>query len=147
MWVWSLGQEDALEVGIATHSSIPAWRIPWTEKPDRLQSMGLQSQTWLKQLSNTCTWNHALFFVLCISCLILLSQLYCEVVAINPFLERESWGLEKLSNLPKGTQESSDRFQNGALTCSGSRSLDILSIPLLFSKLRVTGFSRWYFVL
>ena len=42
-WVQSLGWEDPLEQGRATHSSILAWRIPWTEEPDRLQSMGLQS--------------------------------------------------------------------------------------------------------
>ena len=42
IWVWSLGQEDALEKGMATHSSILAWEIPWTEKPGKLQSMGLQ---------------------------------------------------------------------------------------------------------
>ena len=36
----SLGQEDPLEKGMATHSSIPAWRTPWTEEPGRLQSMG-----------------------------------------------------------------------------------------------------------
>ena len=41
-WVWSLGQEDPLEKGMATHSSILAWRIPWTEEPGRLQSMGSQ---------------------------------------------------------------------------------------------------------
>ena len=40
--VWSLGQEDPLEKGMATHSSILAWRIPWTEGPRRLESMGLQ---------------------------------------------------------------------------------------------------------
>ena len=39
-WVPSLGQEDLLEEGMATHSSIPAWRIPWTEEPGRLQSIG-----------------------------------------------------------------------------------------------------------
>ena len=38
--VQSLGQEDALEKGVATHSSILAWRIPWIEEPGRLQSMG-----------------------------------------------------------------------------------------------------------
>ena len=38
----SLGQEDSLEKGMATHSSILAWRIPWTEEPGRLQSMGSQ---------------------------------------------------------------------------------------------------------
>ena len=42
-WVQSLGQEDFLEEGMATHSSILAWRIPWTEEPGRLQSMGSQS--------------------------------------------------------------------------------------------------------
>ena len=46
-WVQSLGQEDPLEKGMATHSSILAWRIPWTEEPVGLQSMGSQSQTQL----------------------------------------------------------------------------------------------------
>ena len=41
-WVQSLGQEDPLEKEMATHSSILAWRIPWTEDPGGLQSMGLQ---------------------------------------------------------------------------------------------------------
>ena len=41
-WVPSLGWEDPLEEGTATHSSILAWRIPWTEEPDGLQSMGSQ---------------------------------------------------------------------------------------------------------
>ena len=50
MWVQSLGQEDPLEEGMATHSSILAWRIPWTEEPGGLQSIE-KSQTQLKQLS------------------------------------------------------------------------------------------------
>ena len=41
-WVRSLGQEDPLEKEMATHSSILAWRIPWTEESGRLQSMGSQ---------------------------------------------------------------------------------------------------------
>ena len=41
-WVQSLGQGDLLEKEMATHSSSLAWRIPWTEKPGRLQSMGSQ---------------------------------------------------------------------------------------------------------
>ena len=41
-WVQSLGQEDILEKEMATHSSILAWKIPWTEEADRLQSMGSQ---------------------------------------------------------------------------------------------------------
>ena len=39
-WIRSLGQEDLLEKGMAIHSSILAWRIPWTEEPDGVQSMG-----------------------------------------------------------------------------------------------------------
>ena len=41
-WVWPLGWEDPREKGKATHASILAWRIPWTEEPGGLQSMGLQ---------------------------------------------------------------------------------------------------------
>ena len=45
-WVPPVGQEDLLKKGMATHSSILAWRIPWTEESGALQSMGLQkSQT------------------------------------------------------------------------------------------------------
>ena len=42
MWVQSLDQEDSLEKDMATHSGILAWRIPWTEEPDGLQSTGSQ---------------------------------------------------------------------------------------------------------
>ena len=50
MWVCSLGGEDPLEKEMATHSSILAWEIPWTEEPGGLQTMELQkSQT---RLSN-----------------------------------------------------------------------------------------------
>ena len=44
IWVWSLGQEDVLEKGMATHSSIHAWKIPWREKLGRLQSIASQSR-------------------------------------------------------------------------------------------------------
>ena len=49
--VWSLSREDPLEEGVATHSSILAWRILWSEEPGGLQSLGLQSQTRMKGLS------------------------------------------------------------------------------------------------
>ena len=52
-WVWSLGREDPLEEEMATHSSILAWRIPWTEEPGGLQAIGSQSQTQLKWFSST----------------------------------------------------------------------------------------------
>ena len=48
-WVQSQGQEDPLDEGMATHSSILAWEIPWIEEPGGLQSMGSQkSQTRLR---------------------------------------------------------------------------------------------------
>ena len=47
-WVQSLGQEDPLEKGMATHSSILAWRILWTQEPDGLQSMGSKESDMVK---------------------------------------------------------------------------------------------------
>ena len=47
-WVQSLGQEDPLENGMATHSSILVWKIPWIGEPGGLQSMGSHSQTQLR---------------------------------------------------------------------------------------------------
>ena len=51
-WVQSLAWEDPLEKGMATYSSVLAWRIPWTEEPVGPQSVGSQSQT---QLNNNQT--------------------------------------------------------------------------------------------
>ena len=59
MWetqVQSLGWEDLLEKEMATHSSILAWKIPWMEKPGRLQSMGSQSQIRLSDFTFTIYW-------------------------------------------------------------------------------------------
>ena len=51
--VQSLGREDLLEEEVVTHSSMLAWKIPWTEEPGELQSMGLQkSSTQLGRLNN-----------------------------------------------------------------------------------------------
>ena len=50
MWFQSLGGEDPLEKEMATHSSIHAWKIPWTEEPGGLQSMGV-AKSWTR-LSN-----------------------------------------------------------------------------------------------
>ena len=51
--VQSLGWEDILEKEMATHSSTLAWKIPWTEEPGRLQSMGSQSRTQLSDFTFT----------------------------------------------------------------------------------------------
>ena len=45
--IWSLDPEDPLEEGTTTHSSILAWRVPWTEEPGGLQFRVAKSQTWL----------------------------------------------------------------------------------------------------
>ena len=56
MRVQSLGQEDLLEKKMATHSGVLAWKIPWTEEPGELQSMGSQkSQTQLSDSAATTT--------------------------------------------------------------------------------------------
>ena len=51
-WVQSLGQENPLEKEMATHSSTVAWKIPWTEEPGRVQSMGSQrvGHDWVSSL-------------------------------------------------------------------------------------------------
>ena len=51
IWVQSLGGEDALEEGVVTHSSVLAWRIPWTEDPGGLQSTGWQRVGSMEALS------------------------------------------------------------------------------------------------
>ena len=56
--VQSLGGEDPLEEEMATHSTIFAWRTPSSEQPGELQSMGLQSQTWLSDYATTITCPH-----------------------------------------------------------------------------------------
>ena len=55
IWIQSLSQKDPLEKGIGMHSSVLAWRIPWTEKPGRLQSMG-----WQRDMTEQLTHFHLL---------------------------------------------------------------------------------------
>ena len=73
--VRSLGQEDPLEKGMATHSSILAWKIPWTEEPGKLQFMGSQkNQTGLgDQPITTCV-----FYLICSLSLIWYRLLFTE---------------------------------------------------------------------
>ena len=76
MWVRSLSQEDALEKEMTTHSSILAWRIPRSEEPGRLQSMGLQrvGHDWATKhactytCSHTHVWHMYIHTQLCIQC-------------------------------------------------------------------------------
>ena len=67
-WVWSLGQEDALEKGMATHSSILAWRILWTEEPGGLQSMRTQRvvQDWATNTFTSLFMVHIIYVTPCV---------------------------------------------------------------------------------
>ena len=60
-WVRSLGGEDLLKKEVATHSSIPAWKIPCTEEPGRLQSMGSQSVRQETERLSLSLWIKAIF--------------------------------------------------------------------------------------
>ena len=55
-WIQSLGQEDPLEKGMATHSSVLAWKILWTKEPGRLRSVGLQTvgHDWATNIFSIC---------------------------------------------------------------------------------------------
>ena len=57
--VQSLGQEGTLEKGMETHSRILAWRIPWTEEPGGLQSMGRKESDTIEWLTHTHTHTHS----------------------------------------------------------------------------------------
>ena len=95
MRVRSLGQEDPLEKGKATQSSILAWRIPWTGEPDGLQSTGVtKSRTWLKMHAQ---WNRVPAFKVTENCFIVQS-LSCIQPCPRGFSRQEYWsGLPFLS--------------------------------------------------
>ena len=78
MWGQSLGQEDTLEEGLATHSSILAWEIPWTEEPGGLQSKGSQrvGHIW----SNLGQMNHVIPELLCFPLFFLHVSLLCRIL-------------------------------------------------------------------
>ena len=56
IWVRSLGWEDPLEEGMATHSSVLAWRIPWTEEPGRQQFIGHKESDTTEVTEHTCIY-------------------------------------------------------------------------------------------
>ena len=63
-WVRFLGQEDPLEKEKATHSSILTWRIPWTEEPSRLQSVGSQESDMTERVSTHTAYKKMLLILL-----------------------------------------------------------------------------------
>ena len=79
-WVWSLSWEDPLEEEMATHSSILAWKIPWTEEPGRLQSIGLQ-RVWHNLATET---SMLLLLLSCFSCVWLFATLWTVAYQAPP---------------------------------------------------------------
>ena len=83
-WVWSLGREYPLEKGMTTHSSILAWRIPWTEEPSKLQSIGSQRvrHDWATNIFSSHTlypqWLHHFIFLPVVHC----CCCCCEVASV-----------------------------------------------------------------
>ena len=86
MQVWFLGWEDALEKGMATHSSILAWRIPWTEEPGGLQSMGSQrvGHDW-SNLAHTFIISVCMY-LLCIYVWIYLLSIYLSIICVCKYV-------------------------------------------------------------
>ena len=85
MRIQSLGQEDPLEEGMATHSSILAWRIPWTEKPDGLQSIGSQrvGHNWSDSAHTQTAWKIAKTYIFSLTG----TKLYWKLICLcNMFL-------------------------------------------------------------
>ena len=62
MWIWSLGGEDSLKKEVATHSSILAWKIPWTEEPGGLQSM------WSQRVWHDWVTEHTHTYIIALQC-------------------------------------------------------------------------------
>ena len=93
-WVQSLGQEEPLEEGMATHSSILVGKIPWREETGGLLSMGLQkSWTWLKQLTTT-MYLFCLFYLFISYIYIYIFLIYTVVyIYINPSLSTSTYPL------------------------------------------------------
>ena len=85
MQVPSLDRKDPLEEGMATHSSILTWRIPWTEEPGRLQSMG-PHRVWLDWVTNTFSFNRT---KACFT--IWFAQNVCWPVRMVTISRRKSW--------------------------------------------------------
>ena len=80
----SLGWVDPLEEGMATHSSILAWRSPWTEEPGRLQCMGSQREIWLKWLiMHTWMFTRTIVLLHCLFSLYFFNGFFHTLIWIN----------------------------------------------------------------
>ena len=99
-WIRSLGWEDPLEEEMATHSSILAWEIPWTEEPGRLQSMGFQRvrHSWVTEHANVQMVNTISF----------LSSLYIPPFRLQILMCMKPLGNELQCRFLKSTSKEAD---------------------------------------
>ena len=115
-WVQSLGQEDPLEKKMATHSSTVAWKIPWTEEPGRLQSMGLQrvGHDWA-------------------------TSLHFHFLTVGPLSNGQEWGGGKCWEVPAIVQARDNGALNYDFSSGYRRHGQVWEI--VFQELR--GFTDW----
>ena len=99
MRVWSLGGEDPLEESVATHSSMLAWRIPWTEDLGRLQSGGCTELDTLKWLC----FLYIKYIYIYIYIYVLFLKKICNLgtMIFPPYYRWENWGSKRLNDLPQ----------------------------------------------
>ena len=90
--VQSLGQEDPLEKDMVIHSSILAWKIPWMEKPGRLQPTGSQSWTWLSNF----TYNKSSIGYAFLVAQLVKNHLPCWRSGFHPWVGKIPWRREQL---------------------------------------------------
>ena len=95
-WVQSLSWEDPLEEGIAIHSSVPAWRIPWTEEPGGLQPMELQrvGHDWETDNSTGVTWTLIwnIYLNIYLSIYLKLLRKWCLCILKESLLYKDKYG-------------------------------------------------------
>ena len=130
MWVRPLGEDVPLEEGMPTHSSILAWKLPWIEEPGELQSIGLQSQTWLK-------WQHTHtpFFRFHVSAQLSSGQsLSCVRLSVTPWTAARQASLSITSSRspPKPRSTESVMPSNHLIPCC-----PLLFLPSIFPSIRV----------
>ena len=118
MGVWSLGWEDPLEKEMATHSIILAWRIPWTEEPGGLQSIGSQ-RVWHDWSDFTCIQRFRVYFKHSAKAKEKFKQKLCSLMKMEK--PPSNWHVEELRGDSTGTagtvQAHSDIEKRAALGC------------------------------
>ena len=123
--VWSLGWEDPLEKAMATHSSILAWRISWTEEPGGLQSLELQKLDMTEQLTTLSTLNDVEHLFICLVAIYMFSLQKYQYFGINLTTSGRPvhWKLQKELHTTNKLIYHAHRFEHSILLDGSSRKL------------------------